>query len=65
MQILTITSEGGRQLLRMEIVNLDTKAATLAIMQALNTLPPLRKTRSDAGTKRLPKVVQPPEEKAA
>lgn len=62
MDILTIATEGGRERLRVEIHRVNAQHALVAIMNALNEVPPERKTRSDKGTKRaknLPPAAKP------
>lgn len=68
MDVLTITTEGGRERLRVEIHRVDPQHALVAIVQAINALPTVRKERSDKGkprTKRLPPAAKPEEQQAA
>lgn len=52
MPTLSITSDEGKELLRIQIRRLDPDEATIAILKAIKELPEPRKTRKDAGRKR-------------
>lgn len=60
MPSLQITDDDGTELLRVQIKGIVPAKAALALLETLAKLEPQKKTRSDAGKRRAPKLVLPP-----
>lgn len=56
---LTIITDEGDELLRVQIKQVDPAKATIAILEALAKIEPAKKKRSDTGKKRAPKLELP------
>lgn len=54
MPTLTITSDDGKEIVRVTIKQVDPTAATVAVLGAIDKLAPARKPRSDKGKARAP-----------
>lgn len=53
---ITDDDEGESELVKVKIAKMDPAAATIAILGALAKIEPEKKTRSDRGKKRAPKL---------